>query len=794
MRTYIAILLCVLNSINLFAIDFEVNGIYYKSYANTNNCLVTCKERMKPTYSGDIVIPSYVEYDGITYKVVTIGQYAFYSSNQLSSVTIPNTVTLIDTYAFMGCSGLHKINLPETLKTINAGAFALCKNISSINIPSSVKSIANDAFYGSSGIESITVSSSNKYYDSRDNCNAVIEKSTNTLIFGCRNSIIPNTITTIGSYAFYDCEQLESITIPASVNNIENHAFEFCNNLYSITNLSKLPVPISENVFTKFGVLHVAKNVKNRYEEIDYWNKFIIIDDVDDPSYNVQNDKEIYLSQFSNIPAVLTFIDDDGYAEAGEAWESIYNEIGIAPTMALVTKNIVSTSTDYLKKEKMDSLRTLGFDFISHTHTHRDLSELTAEELSYEFTNSYKVLKENNCTPMHIVYPGNHYGNTTLSVIKDYFKSGCEIGKRINNRPLANYEMKRYNIANSNLLEQQVVKGIPCQKYCVQSHEYLRSIVDSALNQKGWAIIMCHFRNLTSDKYSWNESYKDAVKYLCQYAKSKGVKIMTYSKAFEIYKQELPEVVLDDYITLDETTLQNYENNICDKNCNVRYIREYENCDWQPLYVPFEIRVDNVLNDFDFAAINNFHQYDDDNDGLYDRTELEIRCVRAGQILQANYPYLIKSKKIGVKEMLVEGTTLYPTEEYSINCSSVEIKYEFVGSYNMINNLRQSGYYYMSDGILIKSYSSNETLPPFRWYLSMSPRESQFKNESIILSQMSVPLRVIEDDYLNTIAIDKMSTNNSIIFNLHGQRVNLTIPGMYIAKNNFGFCKKVLVK
>jgi hypothetical protein len=90
------------------------------------------------------------------------------------------------------------------------------------------------SFRGCSGLESIIVDSENKVYDSRNNCNAIIETSTNTLILGCKNTIIPQSVTSIGDYAFFGCSGLTSITIPSSVISIGIQAFWFCNNLTSV--------------------------------------------------------------------------------------------------------------------------------------------------------------------------------------------------------------------------------------------------------------------------------------------------------------------------------------------------------------------------------------------------------------------------------------------------------------------------------------------------------------------------------------------------------------------------------
>ena len=166
--------------------------------------------------------------------LTSIGNSAFYGCSGLTSVTIPNCVTSIGDYTFLGCSSLTSVTIPNSVTSLGTSAFYGCSSLTTITIPNSVTSIGQYVFWNCCGLTSVNVESGNAVYDSRDNCNAIIETNTNTLIVGCLNTIIPNSVTSIGNSAFYGCSSLTSITIPNSVTSIGSSAFSGCSGLTSV--------------------------------------------------------------------------------------------------------------------------------------------------------------------------------------------------------------------------------------------------------------------------------------------------------------------------------------------------------------------------------------------------------------------------------------------------------------------------------------------------------------------------------------------------------------------------------
>ena len=229
--------------------------LYYDITSSNSVKVAACDT----TVNGDVVIPSSLEYNGTTYSVTSIGDSAFYGCSGLTSITIPNSVTSIQFGAFYGCSGLISITIPNSVTTIYGSTFYGCSGLTSVTIPNSVSYIEDWAFYYCSGLTSVTipnsvtyigryafshcsgltsidVASGNTHYSSIDG--VLYNYAQDTLIQcpGAKTSVtIPNSVTSIGSWAFFYCSGLTSVTIPNSVTSIERSAFSYCSGLTSVT-------------------------------------------------------------------------------------------------------------------------------------------------------------------------------------------------------------------------------------------------------------------------------------------------------------------------------------------------------------------------------------------------------------------------------------------------------------------------------------------------------------------------------------------------------------------------------
>ena len=197
---------------------------------------------------------------------------------EIRKATVKYGITSIWGNAFEGCSGLTELTLPNGVRSIGDCAFYGCTGLTELILPNSVRSIGDIAFTYCSGLEKITVESGNSCYDSRDNCNSIIDTEFNTLIVGCKNSVIPNSVTSIGYYAFYGCSGLTELTLPDSVASIGDGAFICCSDLSKITSLAEIPPVCGSGVFDRVNKTNCELIVPivsvTAYKQAEVWNEF----------------------------------------------------------------------------------------------------------------------------------------------------------------------------------------------------------------------------------------------------------------------------------------------------------------------------------------------------------------------------------------------------------------------------------------------------------------------------------------------------------------------------------------
>lgn len=308
MKKFYALFWILVLAISAYAYDFSAldvneNLIYYNQLGG-DSVEVTYEAENALSYAGDIIIPSSVNDESTIYRVVRIGKKAFQNCNNVTSVSIANGVTSINESAFNGCSGITSFTMPNSIVRIEKNAFCgcwrmetiplssnlqilrdyafqACTNLLSITIPGSVDSIGSSVFFNCPNLQSIIVETGNTVYDSRNNCNAIIETATNTLMEGCLQTIIPKGVATIAPSAFAYRQNLTFIDIPNSVIRIDYKAFMGCSKLDTVICRASIPPTLDTDAFADISptaFLHVPYHSLEAYQLLEgYVNAFYTI-------------------------------------------------------------------------------------------------------------------------------------------------------------------------------------------------------------------------------------------------------------------------------------------------------------------------------------------------------------------------------------------------------------------------------------------------------------------------------------------------------------------------------------
>lgn len=320
-------IVCLLSMNNVYAqyyhFEAESDGstIYYTA-RGTSATVVSGDEQ----YSGNLIIPTIVSYDGKDFSVVavgsfafsecadlnsvslpssllSIGDYAFYGCTSLKSIVVPNSVTAIGSNAFDGCSNLSSVELSSSLKSIDYHTFYNCRSLRTLEIPNSVRKIGDMAFEGCRLLSTVSIPNSVASIGAFafQNCSSLesltipnqlasIEQYT---FAGCSRLTtleIPSSVTFIDEWAFYDCSGLKMVRIPSSVSYIGEWAFTSCDAIASVISEIESPFNMSEYVFErdvkKKAILHVPAGTKEAYQNVTGWD-FKNIEEEEPSLYNL---------------------------------------------------------------------------------------------------------------------------------------------------------------------------------------------------------------------------------------------------------------------------------------------------------------------------------------------------------------------------------------------------------------------------------------------------------------------------------------------------------------------------
>lgn len=476
-----------------------IDGLYYNLDSNTKTASVSENK----SASGDIVIPEKVSYGNVEYTVTSLEVNCFKSCKKLKSIRIPNTVTSIGSYAFFVCASLEKIEIPNSVNYIGIDAFSACYSLESIIIPSSVTQIQGPLFSHCHNIRSIKVAQNNKVYDSRDNCNAIIETATNTLISACSYSTIPSSVTTIKYSAFFHSEYLASIDIPNSVTTIENYAFSGCAMLTQITCRANVPPTIlTSSTFDKVDKsipVHVPASSIDAYKSAQYWSEFTNFQAIAEPVKT-----EWRISDRTDIDVDFHSIEEAMKDERVQDGHTLYIERGTNLGNAEITKsvNVIGPGYDLADESRnakvdyviinAENAKVVGLQInnalVCNNNVNIENCYITNSVLGNETNN-----ENDNCVIKSCFIDGSVYGSgedgtyewtLTNNIIKGGVYNFEEMTLNHNTIVSANYVLKGVNFSTvrNNLLHQTKSESpiVNCS-----DNEYDKNVVSLTSNTNG---------------------------------------------------------------------------------------------------------------------------------------------------------------------------------------------------------------------------------------------------------------------------------------------------------------------
>ena len=784
---------------------------------------------------GNIGDYAFYHCDGIkTIKVNNRGNIeseAFYGCNGIESASIAN-IGKVNSEAFSSCSSLQTVTLGDSIGSLGNKAFYQCTSLQEIVILDSVKAVGEYCFSGCSALKSAIIG------DGVSNIAAYTFQGCTAL----EDVVVGDGVTTISNYAFRNCSSLPEISIPQATTTIGDYAFSGCTQLADVfiedrnTTLS-LGSNGSSPLFASCPLDSVYIGGKITYSTTSskgyspfYRNtslRSVVITDREEQIYdnefygctNLQNViigngvKSIGNYAFSGCSSLAGFsfgsnmetIGDEAFSDCTNL-TSITSHAAVPPTCGTQALDDINKwncvlgvplghadayyAADQWKEfffiEDVVEVEKYTLNFIvdgEMYHTERLAHKSTIVIPEMPVKEGYTF---NGWSEMPATMPAEDVTICGTFIINKYFVT-FKIGDEIISSDSLEYgteivvpespEREGHTFNGWGEVAETVPAGDVTYEgsYAVNSYILTFIVDDETILETS----VPYGKEITLPETPVKEGY----------AFNGWSEVPATMPANDVVVYGSFAKLSVEVITINDT--DSHFSVIEDTECgSINYIRDFKDTEWQALYVPFEIPVtEEFLADFEVADLNNVHQYDRDDDGVTDETVIEAFKMTSGT-LEANYPYLIRTKEAGEKSITMTDAVLYATEENSIDCSSVRDKFTFTGTYSSLSSAelpQGEGYYTLIEGEW-QPVTEAVSLGAFRFYLKVDSRSGALAAEA-----RSIRMRIIgENGYDDDTSIDNSEfiiQNSELIYDLQGRRVENPTKGIYIVNG-----KRVVIK
>lgn len=643
-----------------------------------------------------------------------IGSFYYLVENEQAVLTNRNMTEIGSASGGGSYDGIVKIPATiiyagETIPVVGIQdyAFCDCPELTKVVIPNSIATIGEYAFISTPNLTAIEVEADNNYFYSE---NGILFSKQNELIavpaakaFNNDKYNVPENTTKIWNQAFDGCINIKNITLPSSIKAIGNYAFYNCKRLESIN----IPTGVSSiGNYAFYNCYNLA---------IDFTLPTTLNEIPQGIFYNCRKLKSVKLHNKTSVIGAEAF----------------------SSCLALTSINLPQSITE------IDPKAFYGTGLTSIT-----------------IPGSVEIISN------------SAFANTKLTSVK--INEGVKI-----------IDQSAFSGIGTSLAE----VSIPSSVTSINSYAFSKSYVKD------------FYIHSTSDETELGEKTPFQI--------STGLKIHVFKGFANEFKNAKNWSNYKDYI-VDDVEYNGAQNDVVtlidgvdytnstDKNVKkVIYSRVYKNTNWQALYLPFDMSYDDWKDNFEIAIINNIHQYDDNDDGNIDRTTIEVLKVKDGKTIKAHTPCVIKALKSDSKNaqtITVNDATLKKAESKSKDCTSVSTRYTFTGIYSKLSgaDMVANHLYGMAGGTFNLATDPTKSLGGYRWYLEITDRDEENAAKSSYNEVEDIDIICLDE--AQTTNINSIANDSTIvaIYDMNGRMLNSLQKGMNIVKYSNGVTKKII--